>query len=130
VLVAAANARKTYENEIATLYDLRPEQRPDLQSVDVITTNFVDAVTPRGLRFLRLPLSYPRGVGWKRCQQIAKRLYGAGEAGVACRSAAAIAEVPGEELAIFDSSLRVVKPRSRVQFAEWYPVEAGLGRRA
>lgn len=124
ILVAAANARKTYEGEIATLYDLRPEQRPDLQTVDVKAADFVDAVTLDGIRGLRLPVSYPEGAGWKRCQRIARTLYAAEEHGIIYRSAAdSNSESPGEELAIFDSSLSLTRRRDRLRFEEWYPVE-------
>jgi RES domain-containing protein len=42
VTVAAANACKTYEGEVATLFDLRPEMQPDLVVVSVLLANFVD----------------------------------------------------------------------------------------
>lgn len=118
IAVAAANARRAYEGEIATLYDLRPEQRPSLQIVNVTESPFVDAVTDEGLLFLGLPPSYPMGVEWKQCQEIGRRLYDEDENGIACPSNAA----PGEELAIFDTALALVARGARLPFSTWYPV--------
>jgi len=122
VLVAAANARKTYENEIATLYDLLPEVRPDLQYVEIKVTSFVDVFTDAGIRAIHLPSSYPRNTTWKRCQNIARQLYEKRERGIVYRSAATLSVI-GEELAIFDRSLSLVKRGKRIRFSEWYPVE-------
>lgn len=120
ILVAAANARRNYENEIATLYDLLPEQRPDLQRVEVKPASFVDVVTPAGIRALHLPASYPLNVSWNRCQTIARKAYVARSAGIACRSSV---EIVGEELAVFDSFLSLVSRGRRLHFVDWYPVE-------
>ena len=122
VLVAAANARKTYESEIATLFDLLPEVRPDLQYVEVKLTSLVDVFTNAGVRAIHLPSSYPRNISWKRCQHIARQLYEKRERGIVYRSAATLPPI-GEELAIFDRSLTLVKRTKRLHFAEWYPVE-------
>jgi RES domain-containing protein len=119
ILVAAANARLNYENEIATLYDLLPEQRPDLQCVQIRPSAFVDVVTAEGLRAIHLPSSYPQGISWARCQAIARRAYAQHENGVAYRSAVTV----GEELAVFDSASALVRRRERLPFREWYPVE-------
>jgi RES domain-containing protein len=131
ISVAAGNARRAYEGEIATLFDLLPERRPDLQVVTVAPIRVVDAATDSGLRSLRLPLTYPAGISWKRCQVIGKRAYGRGEKGIACRSADATdrANVPieGEELVVFDRAIRCVTRRERLPFARWYPLEVGVG---
>jgi RES domain-containing protein len=125
ILVAAANARKTYEGEIATLYDLLPEARPDLQYVDVKRSAFVDVATDSGIRAIHLPATFPQNVSWTRCQTIARWLYAEHERGIGYRSAATL-PIAEEELAIFDSSLNLVKRGKRVRFAEWYPVEVQL----
>lgn len=122
VLVAAANARKTFENEIATLYDLLPEARPDLQYVNVKRASFVDVFTEEGVKAVRLPASYPLDVSWNRCRTIARRLYAARENGILSRSAVTALQL-GEELAIFDTSLSLVKRGRKLPFMEWYPVE-------
>jgi RES domain-containing protein len=127
ISVAAGNARRAYEGEIATLFDLRPEHRPDLQVVTVTPIRVVDAVTDAGLRSLRLPAAYPAGASWARCQAIGKRAYEHGENGIACRSADAAtrpnAPVEGEELVVFDRAVRSVRRLERVPFAQWYPLE-------
>jgi len=129
VTVAAANARRAYEGEIATLFDLLPQHRPDLQLVDVPPMEFVDAVTDRGRRSLRLPSTYPHGASWARCRAIAARAYERGVAGIVCRTADATARtnvvIPGEELAVFDRATAHVRPLQRVRFADWYPLETG-----
>ena len=117
VEVAAANARRNFAGEIATVYDLRPEQRPNLVE---------DAVTAAGLRTLRLPASYPLGVSHRRCQNIARRAYDAKMAGIACRSDtnATTTSYTGEELAIFDRFSQRARQRRRLRFAAWYPTES------
>ncbi len=129
VAVAAANARRAYEGEIATLFDLLPEQRPGLQLVTVAPMRAVDAVTDAGLRSLRLPTSYPVGATWAACRRIGARAYAAGEDGIACRTADATERtnevVQGEELVVFDTALHLVGRAQRVPFAQWYPVEVG-----
>ncbi|MBV8645673.1 MAG: RES family NAD+ phosphorylase [Candidatus Eremiobacteraeota bacterium] len=126
IAIAAANARRAFENEIATLFDLRPEQRPDLQLVDVRLAPFVDSVTPAGLRALKLPVHYPHGVSHEKCRQIGARAYAARENGIATRSNAEATRETylGEELAVFDTALALVARLERRPFADWYPVEA------
>jgi RES domain-containing protein len=127
VAVAAGNARRAYEGEIATLFDLLPEQRPDLQLVTVSPMRVVDATTDAGLRSLRLPASYPAGATWDACRRIGARAYTAEENGIACRSANATERtneiVEGEELVVFDTALGFVSRAERVPFVQWYPVE-------
>jgi RES domain-containing protein len=129
ISVAAGNARRAYDGEIATLFDLLPEQRPGLQVVTITPTRVVDAVTDAGLRSLRLPLDYPIGASWRRCQAIGKRAYERGENGIACRSADAPGRtniaIEGEELVIVDRAVRYVTRLERVPFAQWYPVDVG-----
>ena len=128
ISVAAGNARRAYDGEIATLFDLLPEQRPDLQVVTITPIRVVDAATDAGLRSLRLPLASPRAP-WGRCQAIGMRAYERGENGIACRSADATGQtnitIEGEELMIFDRAVRYVTRLERVPFAQWYPVEVG-----
>jgi RES domain-containing protein len=124
--VAAANARRNFAGEIATLFDLQVNQRPDLVVVAVSESPFLDIITPEGLRLLRLPASYPIAVSHKRCQGIAKRAYCAKNLdGVACRSNAEATSTSliGEELAVFDRSAGAVRQERRVPFAQWYPTE-------
>ncbi len=129
ISVAAGNARRVYEGEIATLFDLLPEQRPDLQIIAVTPIRVVDAATDIGLQSLRLPLTYPVGVSWRPCQAIGKNAYGRGENGIACRSADAAdrtnISIEGEELVVFDRAVRHVTRLERLPFAQWYPVEVG-----
>ena len=126
IVVAAANARRNYESEIATVFDLRPHERPDLQVVDVERAAFVDAVTARGVRALHLPASFPSGVSWQPCQRIAASAYAARESGIAARSNADATPTSfvGEELAVFDIAMNLVSRQDRLPFDQWYPVEA------
>ena len=125
VAVAAGNARRAYEGEIATLFDLLPEQRPDLQLVTVASMRVVDAVTDGGLRALRLPASYPVGASWAACRRIGARAHAAGEHGIACRSADATDRtnevVEGEELAVFDTAMHFVTRAERVSVRRVVP---------
>lgn len=127
--VAAGNARRAYEGEIATLFDLLPEQRPDLQLVTVTPIRVIDAASEAGLRSLRLPPTYPVGASWVRCRTIGESAYGRGEDGIACRSADATDRtaivIEGEELVVFDRALRYVTRLARVPFTQWYPLEVG-----
>ncbi|GAC1414740.1 MAG: hypothetical protein NVSMB64_24980 [Candidatus Velthaea sp.] len=125
--MAAGNARRVYEGEIATLFDLAPQERPDLLYVDVNRASFLDAVSAEGLTQLGLPETYPIGVTRDACQQVGMRAYAANEPGVACRPADATertnAIVEGEELVVFDRAIGFVTRIRRVPFAEWYPLE-------
>jgi RES domain-containing protein len=125
IAVAAANARRNYDGEIATLFDLRPDQRPDLQFVDVRPAAFVDIVTPPGIRAVRFPATFPYGVPHAPCQRIGARAYAARESGIAARSNADATETSfvGEELAVFDTAMALVARKERLPFERWYPVE-------
>ncbi len=103
---------------------LDPAQAPVLIETAVGSRNFVDAVTDDGCVDLGLP-TYPLDegggeVGWNRCHPIGLDAWRAGDAGMACRSAATH-DRSGEELAAFrrsgDRALRVVR---RFGFAEWF----------
>ena len=126
IIVAAANARRNYDGEIATLFDLRPGLRPDLQFVDVQAAQFVDAVTKDGIGELGLPPRFPYAVAHRVCQRIGSLGYAAGERGIATRSnaEARASRVLGEELALFDTALALVSRGERVPFDQWYPLEA------
>jgi len=128
--VAAANARKAYEDDgRLTLFDRRPERRPHVQEFSIVSSRFVDAVSPVGLKALGLPGSYPSGVSWARCQRIAQTAYDSDEHGIAYRSAAEAIRGRwlGEELALFDTAMRLATPGPRHPFAQWYPLP-GLGK--
>lgn len=118
VELAAAQARHNYEDEIHTLFDLLPEERPDLQDFEVPEREFVDAVTDEGLQALGLPPAYPQGVGHDVCQPIGLSAYKGGEHGISCRSAV---DATGEELALFDRDGQPARPSTRRRFADWYP---------
>ncbi len=122
VVVAAANARRSLQQEFGdtiTFADLRPERRPDLQSFIVTNHLFFDVVTEDGIAAAGLPSEYPHGCERSICQDVARTLYAAGEAGIAARSVVG----SGEELAIFDShtSLSRRKRNGRRGFEAWYP---------
>jgi len=104
---------------------LDPALAPLLIETTVGSRNFVDAVTDDGCLELGLPATYPldeggREVGWDRCQPIGLDAWRAGEAGIACRSAAMPDRI-GDGLAVFrrsgDRALRVV---ARLSFTEWF----------
>ena len=117
--VAAANARKHFEGEIHTLFDLEPEFQPILMQVAVRLSEFIDCVSDDGLRSAGLPLTYPDGVTWVRTRDVGRRAYALPDAnGIACRSAV----LPeGEELAVFDRSVDIVRRGKRHAFSSWYP---------
>jgi len=124
IAVAAANARRNFEREIATVFDLRPEFRPDLQYVEVRAAPFVDAVTDAGVRALRLPRTFPFRVAHAPCQRIGARSHARRDNGIASRSSAEATPttVVGEELAVFDIAIGLVTRRERVRFDRWYPL--------
>lgn len=121
--VAAANAREWHLNRAIKLFDLRPDRRPQLESFRIPEQQLSDAVSGAGVALLKLPKSYPLGVGWDQCQPIGKRAYDAGLPGVGCRSAAEARRDSwlGEELALFDSAPRPRRVGRRRAFSEWYP---------
>lgn len=104
---------------------LHPAHAPVLIQATVDDAAFVDAVTDEGCIELGLPVTYPvdeKGaeVGWGRCQPIGSKAWEAGEAGVACRSAA-IPDRTGEELALFRRAEHpVLRVDRRLAFDEWF----------
>jgi len=131
LLVAAANARKNFDGEIHSLYDLKPEFRPVLLEFSLGRSpghRFVDAVSGAGLSALGLPASYPLTasggtVPHARCRSVGFAAYESDEAGIACRSAAESTSTSwvGEELALFDRASGWAVSGKRRGFAEWYP---------
>lgn len=123
IAVAALNAHRALAREFGTaigLADVRPEQRPDLQTFTITHHAFVDAVTGGGLLDLGLPATYPDAVTHGETHAVARTLYAADEAGIAARSAVVATE---EELAIFDSHIALARRKAsgRVPFGAWYP---------
>ncbi|MBV8726547.1 MAG: RES family NAD+ phosphorylase [Candidatus Eremiobacteraeota bacterium] len=117
--VAAANARKHYEGEIHTLFDLEPAFQPILMQVNVRLSEFVDCASDAGLRSAGLPSSYPDGVTWVRTRDVGRRAYAQPNAnGIACRSAVLPER---EELAVFDRAIGVVRRGKQFAFGDWYP---------
>lgn len=122
--VAAAIARAQHAGRAIGLFDLQPDRRPHLLEVGVPTSDDLDVVNSEGIRALRLPASYPFGVGHERCQPIGLRAYRSRRFhGIACRSAAECQQGywVGEELAWFDSSPHLKETGPRRDFAGWYP---------
>ncbi len=121
--VAAANARWQHRGRAIGLFDLRPNRRPILVSIEVPSSRVLDVVTTSGLRALRLPLTYPYGIGYERCQPIGNRARNSGLPGVACRSSAESTAMRwlGEELAWFDRTTPLSENAPRLPFKLWYP---------
>ncbi len=129
--VAAANARWIYERDGRfTLFDRAPGRRPYLQQFAVQPSRFVDAATQAGMASLALPKRYPVTGSYAACRRVGSRAYAAGESGIACLSAAeaTLSGVVGEELALFDSAIRLAIPGTRYPFRMWYPLP-NLGSR-
>lgn len=125
VRMAALQAVENFRGEAHSLFDLRPERRPHLQSFAVPRSEYVDAVTDEGVLALGLPSGYPEGVGWARCQPIGRTAYAAGERGIACRTACTGGGDPDhEEMALFDRDGTPAAPGARRAFEEWFPAGA------
>ncbi|MGN6588398.1 MAG: RES family NAD+ phosphorylase [Solirubrobacterales bacterium] len=123
VEVARAQVRRKLEPRGILPEDLDPAQGPDLIRTEIPTQPYVDACTEPGLVSLGLPPSYPtdkrgREIPHSTCQSIGQQARDAGEAGIACRSAAS-APSPGEELAYFSRD-RKLPTRGRESFSRWY----------
>lgn len=120
--VAAANARSHFTGEIASLMDLQPALLPDLLELRITTHRFADALTDDGLIALGLTPRYPADAGWVACQRIGLSLFRAGEAGIACRSAAEAHDGHwlGEELALFENHVSLAREGKRYSFERWY----------
>jgi len=121
--VAAANARWQHRGRAIGLFDLQPDRRPILVSVDVPPSRVLDVITASGLRALRLPSTYPYEIGYERCQPVGKRARNLGLPGVACRSNAESTATRwlGEELAWFDQATSLSENAPRLPFNVWYP---------
>ncbi|HTU68842.1 MAG TPA: hypothetical protein VMF11_00860 [Candidatus Baltobacteraceae bacterium] len=121
--VAAANARRRHAGRAIGLFDLKPDRRPHLLTLDVPRSLALDVVTDAGIAALDLPANYPWRVAHARCRPIGKNAYAQRRLrGIACRSAAECTATDwiGEELAWFDRSPLLVE-RSRRSFEQWYP---------
>lgn len=121
--VARAQVRRKLEPRGILPEDLEPRQGPDLIHTEVPKQAFVDACTERGLTSLGLPPGYPldkRGeeIPHTVCQAIGQESWDAGEAGIACRSAAS-APHRGEELAYFSRD-RKLSVKRQEPFGRWY----------
>lgn len=123
VEVARAQVRRKLEPRGIFPEDLDLDQGPDLIHTEVPKQSYVDACTERGLVSRGLPPSYPLDGGGEdiphsTCQSIGQKAWDAGEAGIACRSAASAPE-KGEELAYFSRD-RKLSVKQREPFARWY----------
>jgi hypothetical protein len=116
-----------FESNEATVFDLRPERRPELLEVELSEVDSADAVSGEGLASLGLPAGYPFGVSHELCQAVGQRVYDEeSTAGIACRSAAGCVgpgDSPGEELALFERATGALRSGVRRTFAEWFPEE-------
>jgi RES domain-containing protein len=122
VRMAALQAHDNFRGEAHSLFDLRPERRPDLQAFAAPRAEYVDVVTDDGIAALGLPPTYPDGVGWEPCQAIAREAFAGGERGIACRTACEGGGDPEhEELALFEREGPPAVPGARRAFAEWFP---------
>jgi len=101
------------------MFDLDPQFQPVLMQVNVRLSEFVDCVSDDGLRSAGLPRTYPDGVTWVRTRDVGRGAYALPAAnGIACGSAV----LPkGEELAVFDRSMDIVRAGKRFAFPAWYP---------
>jgi RES domain-containing protein len=123
--VARANLYKRLADQPYGPEDLDPEHAPLLVSTQVRLALFADVITSRGCESAGLPATYPRDrrgreVSWARCQPIGQAAWGAGLAGVACRTAARTAPPGGEELAWFQRGRRRLRPKRSLTFEEWF----------
>lgn len=119
--VAAANARAQHAGRAIKLFDLLPDARPELVTVQVPPIDVVDASSSAGVAALGFAANFPFGVPWPPCQAVARSARGAGIAGVAARSNAEATRTQtiGEELAVFEGV--TLRERRRRRFSDWYP---------
>lgn len=125
---ARANARHLLEQRLAGLPvsvdDIDSHELPVLIDTTIDDDAFIDVVTDDGCRATGLAATYPldeagRPVPWTRCQPIGAAVWEDGEPGIACRSAAPLAPLAGEELAWFPRARRL-EARRRRTFDDWY----------
>lgn len=122
VRMAALQAMENFHGEAHSLFDLRPERRPELQAFGAPQGEYVDAVTDGGLAALGLPADYPEGVEWSQCQPIGRRAFEEGERGISCRTACRGGGDPDhEELAWFDRDGVPPLLGERLAFHRWFP---------
>lgn len=122
VRMAALQAMENFRGEAHSLFDLRPDRRPQLQAFGVPQDEYIDAVTDEGLAALGLPVEYPEGVEWSQCQPIGQAAYESGEPGIACRTACHGGGDPDhEELAWFDRGGIPAPLGERLTFDRWFP---------
>jgi RES domain-containing protein len=122
IQVAAANARAQHAGRAIKLFDLLPEARPELVTLEAPMVDVLDASTPEGVAALGFADDFPYGVTWPACQAVGRDAHVDSLAGVAARSNAEATQTAwvGEELALFEEV--VVGPsRARRRFEEWYP---------
>ncbi len=128
---ARANARRLLLENLRgqpfAAADLDPSELPLLVSVDLPDDRYLDVITDRGCLGNGLPVTYPRDssgkqVSWAVCQPVGQEAWGAGLAGVACRSAAPSTAADGQELAWFDRHEVKLQPTQSRTFQDWYGV--------
>ncbi len=123
-MVASANARRWLATKGAiTITDLRPARRPVAIPCQLAATTLVDVVSADGLQAVGLPSAYPWKVSHAVCQPIGAGLRAAGEAGIACRSAAECpgpGQTVGEEAALFDTRSLPATAGPALAFDQWY----------
>jgi RES domain-containing protein len=106
--------------------DLDPTEQHDLVEVHVTEADVLDCASDQGLQAVGLPASYPldddaRPVPHEDCQPVGAAAYLEPLSGIACRSAAAGAAQPDEELAVFDRAVtHAVTQTGRRPFSDWY----------
>lgn len=122
--VAAANARHQHRGRVIGLFDLKPDRRPHLCTVNIQRSLLLDVVNNDALTDLKLPATYPDGIDHSTCRAIGKRAYAELRLrGIACRSAAECSATHwlGEEVAWFDRSPALTESAPRLTFEKWYP---------
>jgi RES domain len=122
--VARANVHRLYEGLPYGPEDIHPDAGPDLVATRVTDADYIDVITNEGCEAVGLPATYPYDETGVRvpqgsCQSIGQKAWDGGELGVACRSAAKLAPVDGEELAWFDRG-DALPLLSRTRFGDWY----------
>jgi RES domain-containing protein len=123
-------ARLQAEHKVAghpyAIEDLDPAAQHDLVEVVVAGTDALDLVSDAGLAAVGLPETSPVDahgvtVGHDACRPVGEAAYDDSLPAIACRSAAAGAEVTDEELAIFDRDVAaLVEQTGRRPFGDWY----------
>jgi RES domain-containing protein len=123
VAAARAQVRDKLEPRGIRPEDLQADQGPVLVHTVVPERQYVDVISTDGCSAVGLPKTYPldeRGVCVMHgvCQAIGQRAWDAGEAGIACRSAASTAPPGSEELAFF--ARQALRAGETESFADWF----------